>query len=63
MENLEKIKGAFKNFPKEKIVSGNEVMEILGLKSGKEIGIIISKIKDLGMNREEALSYLHSIKK
>ena len=43
---------------KEKVVTGAEVMEILGISSGKEVGDILRKVNELELSRVQALEYL-----
>jgi hypothetical protein len=46
----------------ENIVTGHDVMRILGIKGGPEIGIYLKNIKDAGYSQEEAIRYLERIK-
>lgn len=46
----------------EQIISGNEIMHILKLKPGPELGKIIKHIKDNNLDRDHALKYVESLK-
>lgn len=47
---------------KEKIISGREVMNILGISEGKLVGGILSHISKNCLTKEQALEYIHCIK-
>ena len=54
--------------PLPKLIDGNEIMHLLGLKQGKELGIIISALKEEQISgnintKEEAIEFINSYKK
>jgi hypothetical protein len=46
----------------DKVISGNEIMEFLGIKGGPVVGKIIRYIQDNQLNREDAYKYLKGVK-
>lgn len=44
------------------VVTGSEIMNILGIPSGPQIGEILKTVNKMNFNREEALSYINSLK-
>jgi putative nucleotidyltransferase with HDIG domain len=65
---LEKYKSAKETMkPLEKLLSGNEIMEILGIKEGKELGQIIKDLKEAQLSgdintKEDAISFVKNVK-
>lgn len=47
----------------DKVITGNEVIEHLGIKPGPEVGKILTYISIKGLNREEVFDYLDSLNK
>lgn len=47
----------------DKIITGNEIINHLGIKPGPEIGKILSYISIKGLSREEAFDYLDTLNK